>query len=122
MPPSKENLSSTILNCTVRYRPKNIFSPKPNRQKPSSKMTIPRFLVAGWHGPSTDSIDTLRKIRIKKGITQQQVAYAMGIKREYYNQMEAGKISPSIDKVEQAAAAMDCTLEVIDNKPIKETL
>lgn len=85
-------------------------------------MTIPRFLVAGWHGPSTDSIDTLRKIRIKKGITQQQVAYAMGIKRENYNQMKAGKISPSIDKVEQAAAAMDCTLEVIDNKPIEETL
>lgn len=64
----------------------------------------------------------IRKIRVKKGITQQQVALAMGIKREYYNQMEAGKVSPSIDKVEQAAAALDCTIEVIDNKPMEETL
>lgn len=68
------------------------------------------------------TMDTIRKIRVKKGITQQQVAWAMGIKREYYNQMEAGKVSPSIGKVEQAAAALDCTIEIIDNKPIEETL
>ena len=27
-----------------------------------------------------------------------------------------------IDKVEQAAAALDCTIEVIDNKPMEESL
>lgn len=68
------------------------------------------------------TMDTIRKVRIQKGVTQQQVADAMGIKREYYNQMEAGKVSPSIDKVEQAAAALDCTIEVIDNKPMEESL
>lgn len=68
------------------------------------------------------TIDTIRKIRVKKGVTQQQVAAAMGIKREYYNKIEAGKVSPSIDKVEQAAVAIDCTIEVIDNKPVEETL
>ena len=67
-------------------------------------------------------MDTIRKIRVKKGVTQKQVAGAMGIKREYYSQMEAGKVSPSIDKVEQAAAALDCTIEVIDNKPMEESL
>ena len=68
------------------------------------------------------TMDTIRKIRIKKGITQQKVADTMSIKREYYVKMEAGKVSPSIDKVEQAATALDCTIEVIDNKPMEETL
>lgn len=68
------------------------------------------------------TMDTIRKIRIKKGITQQKVADTMGIKREYYVKMEAGGCSPSIDKVEQAASALDCTLEVIDHKPIEEML
>ena len=68
------------------------------------------------------TMDTIRKIRIKKGITQQKVADSMGIKREYYVKMEAGGCSPSIDKVEQAATALDCTIEVIGNKPMEDTL
>ena len=67
-------------------------------------------------------MDKLRKVRIKKGITQQKVADSMGIKREYYVKMEAGGCSPSIDKVEQAATALDCTIEVIGNKPMEDTL
>lgn len=68
------------------------------------------------------TMDKLRKVRIKKGITQQKVADSMGIKREYYVKMEAGGCSPSIDKVEQAATALDCTIEVIGNKPMEDTL
>jgi transcriptional regulator with XRE-family HTH domain len=39
----------------------------------------------------------LRKLRLKSGLTQEEVAVAAGVTREYVSMLEAGKNSPTIE-------------------------
>jgi transcriptional regulator with XRE-family HTH domain len=39
----------------------------------------------------------IRKVRLAAGLTQEQLGFAAGVSREYVNQLEAGKSSPTVD-------------------------
>jgi transcriptional regulator with XRE-family HTH domain len=39
----------------------------------------------------------LRKLRLKAGLTQEEIAAKAGISREYVSMLESGKNSPTID-------------------------
>jgi transcriptional regulator with XRE-family HTH domain len=41
--------------------------------------------------------DELRELRLKAGITQEEVAARAGVSREYVSMLEAGKNTPTID-------------------------
>lgn len=64
----------------------------------------------------------IKRMRLRKHLTQQEVADAIGVKREYYNKLEGEHASPSIDKVEQIAEALGCSLQLIDEHPTTDLI
>lgn len=55
--------------------------------------------------------DKLRKFRMAKGYTQTEFAKKVGIDRTYYNQIERGKVIPSIAILERIAAELGKSLK-----------
>lgn len=55
----------------------------------------------------TDFADNIRKIREKKGMTQKEVAKAMGVSQQAYSQYESGKRVPKSETIERIARALD---------------
>lgn len=51
--------------------------------------------------------DWLKKIRLSKGLTQQDVAERSGIKRAYYTMIEQGKRNPSVSVAKSIAKALE---------------
>lgn len=47
---------------------------------------------------NNDWIEELKEKRITYGLTQNKLAIAAGISRQYYNDIETGKVIPSDDK------------------------
>ena len=65
--------------------------------------------------------ENLRKIRIEKGLTQEEVALRSGLSQGYINQLESGKRKFTQKSLEQIAKALD--IPIIDFfKPGKEKL
>jgi len=55
-----------------------------------------------WHGPLTSANElgeTLRAARIRKGISQQEVALAAGVGRRFVSELEGGKATAEIGRV-----------------------
>ncbi|CAD5106881.1 helix-turn-helix domain-containing protein [Zestomonas carbonaria] len=48
--------------------------------------------------------------RKTKGLTQAQVAEAMGVEKETISRMENGVISPTLSRLKQIADVLDCSL------------
>jgi transcriptional regulator with XRE-family HTH domain len=50
----------------------------------------------------------IRKIRIDKGFTQQQLADKLGLDFQYISRIERGLISPTLYWISDLAKALDC--------------
>lgn len=62
------------------------------------------------------NIDKLiRKARESKGITQQQLASDIGISRSYLADIEAGRYTPSSEKLISLAEYLDIDLNLLKN-------
>ncbi len=55
-------------------------------------------------------------LRMKKGITQQQLADATGFKQPHIARIEKGKYSVGIDTIEMIANVLGCTVDIIKKK------
>lgn len=59
------------------------------------------------------AIETIKRIRVERHLTQQQVADAVGIARQAYVRIESGKHSTSIGMIERIADALDCDVMIV---------
>lgn len=57
--------------------------------------------------------EQLKKARLAKGYTQQQVADAMGITNSTYCGYETGKRQPDVEKIKQLAIILDTSGDVL---------
>lgn len=60
------------------------------------------------------TIESIKRIRTARRLTQQEVADAVGIARQAYVRIESGKHSTSIDMIERIADALNCKIQIID--------
>lgn len=63
--------------------------------------------------PSAESGDCvlIREIRLKRGMTLEELAKASGVSRVSINRYELGRRAPSVYVATKIAKALDCTLE-----------
>jgi transcriptional regulator with XRE-family HTH domain len=65
----------------------------------------------------------LRKLRIKKGLTQQQLAGRLGyVTNSYISDVESGHFIPSRDKLKKIARALGVPLKVLDDMLLESRL
>ncbi len=62
------------------------------------------------------TIESIKRIRTERRLTQQEVADAVGIARQAYVRIESGKHSTSIDMIERIADALDCEIQIINKQ------
>ncbi|MCR4646250.1 MAG: helix-turn-helix transcriptional regulator [Oscillospiraceae bacterium] len=62
----------------------------------------------------------LRALRYARGMTQRQVADAIGVSATSITQYESGDREPSIDKLKKLAALFDCTIDELVNGKTKK--
>jgi len=62
------------------------------------------------------TIESIKRIRTARRLTQQEVADAVGIARQAYVRIESGKHSTSIDMIERIADALNCKIQIIDKQ------
>lgn len=60
------------------------------------------------------TIESIKRIRTERRLTQQEIADAVGIARQAYVRIESGKHSTSIDMIERIADALNCKIQIID--------
>lgn len=63
----------------------------------------------------------LRRIRVKSGIAQEQLAYDAGIDRSYVGGLERQSENPTIDLLERLAKALDVPMAELFVVPAKGT-
>lgn len=63
----------------------------------------------------------LKKLRLSKGKTQDEVANALNIKRSTYGAYERGKIMPPVEKLEQLAKIFHTTPQYLVGWDVQET-
>lgn len=56
--------------------------------------------------PFEDFNTTLRELRVPRGLTQEQVAAAVGTSQSHYSKIELGLVSPTIRTVRKIAEAL----------------
>ena len=85
-------------------------SSRPLRRRPfpSSHATQ---TPAEWEGFSRRVGVALARQRRSRGLSQQQVGEAIGVEPETVSRMETGVISPSLKRLYQLAAVLDCPME-----------
>lgn len=54
--------------------------------------------------------NNIKSLRVKKGLTQEDVAYLMGISRATYNDYETNPLNVKIDTYNKMADIFDCNL------------
>lgn len=62
------------------------------------------------------TIESIKRIRTTRRLTQQEVADSVGIARQAYVRIESGKHSTSIDMIERIADALDCEIQIINKQ------
>lgn len=62
------------------------------------------------------TIESIKRIRTARRLTQQEVADAVGIARQAYVRIESGKHSTSIDMIERIADALNCEIQIINKQ------
>jgi len=56
----------------------------------------------------------IREIRMKKGLTAEQLAQMTGLRQQSISRIEMGKFSTGIDILGKIASALDCDIEMIE--------
>ena len=57
--------------------------------------------------------NNLRRLRVQKGLTQEQLASAAGISRCFVNQLERGHFSANLETIASLAAALERSPEAL---------
>lgn len=57
--------------------------------------------------------ERLKELRLKKGLTQKEIAEEFGIKQPNYQQWESGKRKPSSETLEKFANFFDVTMDYL---------
>ena len=57
--------------------------------------------------------DIIKKKREEKGLTQEQLATAVLVKREYITQIERGTKNPPLPLAKQIATVLGCTVDAL---------
>lgn len=71
-----------------------------------------RQLAEVAYGPDVDS---LAKLRLSRGMSQQQLAEAMGTSQPYIAKVEAGHVRIFLDTAQRLAAALDVNLDSLSS-------
>jgi transcriptional regulator with XRE-family HTH domain len=58
-------------------------------------------------------IAALKKLRVKKGISQEALARMAGVDRSYLSRLESGKVNPSYKQIEILAHALGAQLMLV---------
>ena len=66
------------------------------------------------------AVDALKRLRLKRGMSQQKLADKVGISRVAVTLIEAGKRNPSFYVILALASALDCKLSTLTAKTEKE--
>lgn len=56
---------------------------------------------------------TLRNLRIEKGLSQEKLAFEAGITRNYVSLLELSQRSPTLDTLESLAGALDISVSTL---------
>ena len=56
-------------------------------------------------------VNKIRELREKKGITQEHVASALGVKQATVSMWETGSAKPRMDKLPALASVLGCSIE-----------
>lgn len=67
--------------------------------------------ISGRQLPRQTNDSPIARMRIARGMTQQQLADAIGVKQKDVTRWERGVYSPRVEKLQQIAAALQCKLE-----------
>lgn len=57
--------------------------------------------------------ENLREVRLMRGLTQQEVADALGVAKSTYNMYESGKREPDVVKIRKLAKILNVTGDVL---------
>lgn len=63
-------------------------------------------------GPEFQIIALLIKRRLKRGLTQSEVARKIGTKQSAISRLESGEYNPTLDFLHKVAEALDARLEI----------
>jgi len=63
-------------------------------------------------GPEYDIIEAIIRQRIKKGLTQKQLAKKIGTKQSALSRLESGNYNPSLSFLKKVATALDSDLHI----------
>lgn len=55
----------------------------------------------------------LRKLRRSKDLTQEQLAYMVGVSTEFISNIERGRNAPSFDTLERLATTLDVPVNIL---------
>ena len=77
-----------------------------HRRDPSTREEYERL------EPRFRALAELLRARLRSGMTQAELAVAMGTTRSVVSRLESGKHAPSIDTLAAAARALGCELEI----------
>lgn len=55
----------------------------------------------------------VRRFRVERGLSQEELAFRAGMKRSYLSDMERGTRNPSVRALERIAAALDITPDTL---------
>ncbi len=73
----------------------------------------PKIKVEYNHlGPEFDIIEAIIRQRIKKGLTQKQLAKKIGTKQSALSRLESGNYNPSLSFLKKVATALDSDLHI----------
>jgi len=59
----------------------------------------------------------IREIRMKKGLTAEQLAQMIGLRQQSMSRIEIGKFSTGIDILGKIADALNCEIDFIEKHP-----
>lgn len=76
-------------------------------------------MAASAHEHSCACGWNVRRIRVQRGIPQDQLAYDAGIDRSYMGRIEQKKENPTIDLLERIAATLGIHLSELFTQPAK---
>jgi XRE family transcriptional regulator, regulator of sulfur utilization len=71
-------------------------------------MREPRAMIQTTKNPELAAAfgKTLRALRLQRGFTQEQFAYASAIDRAYMSRLESGRVHPSLDIVFRVSSTL----------------
>jgi transcriptional regulator with XRE-family HTH domain len=59
--------------------------------------------------------NSVRETRLKKGLTQEKLAYKADLSANYLGRIERGQVNPTLETIEQIANALGCSIsELVD--------